>query len=55
MLTGPRLLKLAIFPVDALNAPTLYDSSIMAGGSLTVKHEDPEFPAEATVRIPAAR
>ncbi len=53
--TGPRELKLAMFPVLELMAPTLKASSNMAGGSLTVPQAEPALPAEATVTIPAER
>ena len=55
MVTGPRLLKLAIESVFVVNAPTTNDSVKMAGGSEIVEQAEPELPAATTVTIPAAR
>ena len=52
--TGPRLLNEAI-PSLLLVAPTVNDSAYIAAGSSTVPHEEPLFPAEWTVTMPAAR
>src|SRR5258708_7382810 len=54
MVTGPRLLKLAITLLESV-APTVTELSYSEGGSEILEHDGPEFPAATAGENPAPR